>query len=393
MRSFFLKRKYLYVPKRNRILIIETDINNAITGFRAGLVKSLLEKQFEVFIVGTIAYNSSISNQVKKYPNNLKVYNFGALGRNPFYYLFYLCRLLVKIISVNPSVCLTFNIRPVILFGLLNIFIRKPSIATITGTSTYAGENGISAFFGLFFKVAFSAYKIYIFQNHFDKLVLGKFLRKDAEVFVVNGSGVDTDFYSGEENKMSSQIGLKLDFLFVGRLIRQKGILEYITAAKTIKLKNPGICFGVLGPFYNNSKGDNAISAGEIDNFEHEGYIKYLGFTNDVKKFMLASKCVVLPTYGEGMSNTLLEASSLGIPVLASNVPGCKEIVCHGETGFLFEARNAQNLIDTIETFLSLDEEEKKLMGIRGRAKMVAEFDKRLIITSYLEVIESLEVS
>jgi galacturonosyltransferase len=381
------------VPKRNRILIVETDINNAISGFRAGLVKSLLEKQFEVFVVGTLAYTSSFSNEVKEYPSDLKVYDIGALGRNPFYYLLYLSRLLIKVIKINPSVCLTFNIRPVSLFGLLNTFLRKPCIATITGTSTYAGENGINAFFGFFFRVAFSAYNIYVFQNQFDKLVLGRFLRKDADVFIVNGSGVDTDFYSSEKNKTSSEIGLKLDFLFVGRLIRQKGILEYIAAAKSIKLKNPEICFGILGPFYNNSKGDNAISPEEIAQSEHEGYIKYLGFTNDVKKFMLASKCIVLPTYGEGMSNTLLEACSLEIPVLASDVPGCKEIISHGETGFLFEPRNARSLIDTIEIFLSLDEEEKKLMGIRGRAKIVAEFDKRLIVKSYIEAIESLQVS
>lgn len=392
MEHFFQKLKFLPVPKKNRILLIETDINNAISGFRAGLVKSLLEKQFEVFVVGTLAYSSSFSNKVKDYPSDLKVYNIGALGRNPIYYFLYLSKLLIKITKVNPSVCLTFNIRPVFLFGLLNVFLRKPSIATITGTSTYVGENGIGAFFGFFYRLAFSAYKIYIFQNQFDNLVLSRFLRKHADVFIVNGSGVDTEFYSGGANETSSEIGLKLDFLFVGRLIKQKGILEYITAAKSIKLKYPKICFGILGPFYNNSKGDNTISPEEIAHSEHEGFIKYLGFTNDVKKFMLASKCVVLPTYGEGMSNTLLEACSLEIPVLASNVPGCKEIISHGETGFLFEPRNARSLIDAIDFFLSLGEEEKRLMGLRGRAKMVAEFDKSLIVKSYIEAIESLQV-
>ena len=120
------------------------------------------------------------------------------------------------------------------------------------------------------------------------------------------------------------------------------------------------------------------------------GVIKYFGFSKNVKEFMVASKCIVLPTYGEGMSNTLMEAASLECPLLASNVNGCKEIVDHEINGFLFEKKSVPALVDAMNKFLSLSEPERKRMGELGRLKMIKEFEKSIVVSSYLEEIEML---
>lgn len=369
-----------------RIVVFEGDIKNAIVGFRKALVKKLADSGNEVIIVGFNAYNDEFDFLDKK-DVPYQTLELGQLSSNPILFAKPLIRLFSFLIKCRPDLCLTFNIRPVLLFGMVNVFLRIPSIATITGTSTLVKGDSLSLIIKILSLVFFKNYKVLFFQNGHDANLFSKICLNQVKTVLVPGSGVDTNvFFNNHESKQEIQIPVS-DFLLVSRIIRQKGILEYIEAAYILKQKYPHLIFGLLGPFYQNSKDTNAISPELIEKAQNDNVIKYYGFSNDVKPYIQFSKCVILPSYGEGMSNTLLEAASMERPILASNVPGCKEIVDNGVTGILFESQSVKGLVDAIEQFLRLSEDERIKMGLLGREKMIEQFDKAIVVGAYMNEI------
>ena len=371
-----------------RIVFFEGDLNNSITGFRKELVNKLACSGYEVVLVGFRAYE----NEFGAIDNNnipYKCIDLGKLSSNPIKLINAFARLFLLLLKIRPNLCLAFNIRPVLLLGLVNLFLRIPSIATITGTSTISNEKSLKPVVLFLSGFLLKYYKVLFFQNNYDKKLFTAVDLRAVKVKVVPGSGVDTNFFSKNKSNIDD-ITRQTDFLLVSRLIKQKGILEYIEAAREIKRKFPHIIFGLLGPFYENSNDNNFISHEQIKKAEEEGVIKYYGFSRNVKEYMLSSKCIVLPTYGEGMSNTLLEAASLECPLLASNVPGCKEIIEHEVNGYLFEKQSISALVDVFNRFLQLSNNDRVKMGVLGRKKIVREFDKSIVLASYIEEVQLL---
>ncbi len=371
-----------------KIVFFEGDLNNSITGFRKELVNKLACSGYEVVLVGFRAYE----NEFGAIDNNIIPYQYidlGKLSSNPIKLINAFARIFLLLLKIRPNLCLSFNIRPVLLLGLVNLFLRIPSIATITGTSTISKGKSLKPLVLFLSGFLLKYYKVLFFQNNYDKKLFTAVDLSAVKIKVVPGSGVDTNHFAKNKSNIDD-ITLRSDFLLVSRIIKQKGILEYIEAAREIKKKFPQIIFGLLGPFYENSNGNYIISPEQIKKSEEEGIIKYFGFSRNVKDFMLASKCIVLPTYGEGMSNTLLEAASLECPLLASNVPGCKEIVDHEVTGYLFEKESISALVDVFNRFLQLSNNDRVKMGVLGRKKIVREFDKSIVLASYIEEIQLL---
>jgi len=367
-----------------RIVFIEGDLNNAISGFRKDLVEQLTIRGYEVILVGFKAYNNEFGEGDKK-NTSLQILDLGQLSSNPIKSIRSIVRLFFFLLRIKPKLCIAFNLRPILFLGVVNFFLKIPSIATITGTSTISEGKAHNTIIKFLTGFLLNFYKVVFFQNTNDKQLFTDIGLGGVKVKVVPGSGVDTKYFSKECTRDFKDHEKYSDFLLVSRIIKQKGILEYIEAARQIKKTYPNIIFGILGPFYSNSKGNNTISPEFIEKAEKEGIIKYFGFSNNVKEFMLASKCIVLPTYGEGMSNTLLEAASLERPILASNVSGCKEIVDHLVTGYLFEKQSVSALTDVLRKFLSLTEDDKEKMGELARKKIIIQFDKSIVINSYLE--------
>ena len=373
-----------------RIVFFEGDLNNSITGFRKELVNKLASSGYEVVLVGFRAYENEFG-AIEKNSIPYQYIDLGKLSSNPIKLIYAFTRLFVLLLKIRPNLCLTFNIRPVMLLGLVNLFLRIPSIATITGAATISKGNSLKPTVSFLASVLLRYYKVLFFQNDYDKNLFSAVNLGAVKVKVVPGSGVDTNHFAKNKFELNiDDITRQSDFLLVSRIIKQKGILEYIEAAREIKKKFPHIIFGLLGPFYQNSKDNNTISPEYIKKAEEAGIIKYFGFSRNVKEFMLASKCIVLPTYGEGMSNTLLEAASLECPILASNVPGCKEIVDHEITGYLFEKQSIVSLVEVLNRFLQLNNDDRVKMGVLSRKKMVREFDKSIVIASYIEEIQLL---
>ena len=219
-------------------------------------------------------------------------------------------------------------------------------------------------------------------ENDFDKELFETVLKSNQIALVVPGSGVDIDYYFPREDQKS-----EINFLFIGRLVREKGILEYLEAAKRLKVQYPDLKFGLLGPIYTNSIAGSAIDADLINIYVNEYGLKYYGESKEVDKFISKTECLVLPSYGEGISNVLLEAGAMAKPLITTNVPGCREIVENGRNGLLCEPKNVDSLKNAMESFINLSNLEKANMGAQSRKKIVSEFSKSSVIEKYLKLL------
>jgi glycosyltransferase involved in cell wall biosynthesis len=150
------------------------------------------------------------------------------------------------------------------------------------------------------------------------------------------------------------------------------------------------ILFHVIGPFWHQNLKSNTISKSELQNWIIEGIIDYEGEKKDIRKFIGKADCIVLPSYREGTSNILLEAASMEKPIVTTNTTGCKEIVEDNVTGFLCKVKNSTDLADKMEKMYLLSPEERKIMGEKGRRKMINEFDKKIVLNSYLNAIDEI---
>lgn len=195
---------------------------------------------------------------------------------------------------------------------------------------------------------------------------------------IIPGSGVNLDYYSLLDYPSDETI----NFLFIARVMKEKGIDQYLEAADYIKVKYPNTVFHILG-FCEDAYED------KLKEMQAKDIIKYHGMQSDVRRFHKISHCTIHPTYyPEGMSNVLLESAASGRPVITTNRSGCREIVDNDVNGYIVLQQNSKDLIEKIDKFLSLDYKTKRQMGLAGRKKVVNEFDRKIVVYSYLEEIE-----
>ncbi|WP_249291442.1 glycosyltransferase [Campylobacter curvus] len=195
------------------------------------------------------------------------------------------------------------------------------------------------------------------------------------------GSGVDTDKFSPVKNSKNT----KFIFLFIARLIKDKGICELIEAVQILSKNRDDFSLYLLGE--TGVKNKTAISKDELEIWLKNDFINYLGKSDDVRDTICGSDCVVLPSYREGTPRSLLEAASMAKPIVTTNVTGCKEVVDDGINGLLCEVKNAKDLAQKMEKMLNLSDEERRRMGTSGREKMIKRFDEKIVISKYLEII------
>jgi len=194
---------------------------------------------------------------------------------------------------------------------------------------------------------------------------------------VINGEGVNARLF----HHVSKESGGKFKFLFIGRLLWDKGVKEYVGAAAILKKKYHNVSFDILGSL--DAANPSAIPREYMDKWEAEGTINYLGETRKVFPYLSHASCVVLPSYREGISRVLLEASSMEKPIVATNVTGCRDIVKDGVSGFLCEVKNVESLAEAMEKILNLPKEELEKMGKSGREIVLEKFDEKIIIQEY----------
>jgi glycosyltransferase involved in cell wall biosynthesis len=365
----------------NKILLIEGDINNAFFSFRKNLVDEI-NKKYNLIIVGSSTRVLDVSTLKNK---NINFFYLGTLKKNPFSVLVYLYKVLIIVIKEKPNICISFNLRPNLAISFAKYFVNIKTIATITGTSTFFKRPSPIRTFIL--KHIFLKFDYLFFQNISDMNLFESNNIIAKNHVLVPGSGVDTSYFHKLKSSNSTS---SVNFILISRLLKDKGVIEYINAAEKIKKIGYNAKFSILGPFYQYGSSSNEIKKSDLKYFIDNNIIEYLGTTNNVIPYIVSSDCVVLPSYSEGMSNVLLEAASLSTPIITTDIPGCKEIVQDNFNGFLCIKMDFNDLTNKIIKFINLSKEERVQMGNNGRNKILKEFDRSIVVEKYMIAINNL---
>lgn len=367
--------------KGKKIAVIENGLISTYT-MRETLMMRLLQEGCDVYV---LTHTNSYVSQVEK--TGLKVIDIGSGNVNPLKVTLYIYNLYKALKKIGPDVCLTFSIRPAIWGNIITRRLRIPTITNITGVGPLFQSKSIAYRMArTLYRNALTKTRKVFFQNYDDMnlFIENKFV-KSSIAERIPGSGVDYNKFS-PFNTRARENG-SFTFLFIGRLIKDKGIFEYINAARETLKKYPHATFNVIGPFWTQNLKKNTITQKELHNWMDEGVIDYLGEKKDVRKYIAEADCVVLPSYREGTSNTLLEAGSMEKPSITTNTTGCREIVENNVTGFLCNVRDENDLAEKMLKMISLSDEERKEMGRKARQKIIKEYDKQIVISAYLKAI------
>lgn len=281
--------------------------------------------------------------------------------------------------QVKPDCVLTYTIKPNIYGNLCCRRLRIPYLVNITGLGS-AFENGglIQKLVVFLYRVALKKANCIFFQNDTNRAIFEEFGIRGKHSRLVPGSGVNLDRHAFEEYPSKEE---KPVLLYVGRIMKEKGADELFYAAKKIKQEYPDVQFELVGYYEDDYKE-------LVEQYEKEGILKLTSYQKEIHPYYKRAAAVIMPSYHEGMSNVILEASATGRPVLASKIPGCIEGFEEGKTGIGFEARNPEALYQAIRSFLQLSYEERKEMGQNARMKMERDFDRKKVVAAYREEIE-----
>lgn len=283
----------------------------------------------------------------------------------------------------KPDLIMHYTIKPNVFGSMIAHVLGIPSIATVTGLgSSFTKHNKLSLLICWLYRLAFRYNKINIFQNHTDRnFFLQKKLVNEINSGVILGSGVDCNYFVPRAKSESN----KFIFLFIGRLIRSKGIVEYLKAASLIKSKWPDIECQVVGSY--DSTHPDRISKTELDEALNQNDIRWFDHVDDVRDLIAAADVVVLPSYREGMPRSILESMAMGKPIITTDVAGCNETVINGINGYLIPAQNVDSLVNAMNDMYSLLPEKRLQMGNESRTRALDQFAVQHIITKYLNII------
>ena len=301
-------------------------------------------------------------------------------GINPIQDISLLLKYNHYIKTIKPDLVLTYTIKPNVYGGFVCGIRKIPFFANITGLGTAVEYPGLMQ------KITILLYKIGLrkatkvfFQNQYNKEFMQDYKIVGNNYRIIPGSGVNLSHYYLQPFPKE-----RVEFAFISRIMKEKGIDQYLEAAEYIKKKHPEIIFHICG-YYDGSY-ENTIT-----DYQNRGVIKYHGNLRDVRDIHKVIQCTIHPTYyPEGLSNVLLESAASGRAIITTNRSGCKEVVDDGVNGFVVRERDTEDLIRKIEQFISLSWEERRNMGLNGRAKVEREFNRQIVIDAYLEEINKL---
>jgi glycosyltransferase involved in cell wall biosynthesis len=369
---------------KQKILIFSSS-SMSLLNFRGHLIKTLVFNDYEVTAA---APRDNTYDQVEKWCKESGVELHPLVikntGKNPFQDLFTLINMILLIIKIRPNILFAYGIKPVIYSSIGGYITKVPSIfSMITGLGNcFINENEASFFskiLNFFYKFALSCNKKVIFQNEDDaSLFENKGMVNKNQIVIVNGSGVDLSHFQYRELTSSTT-----RFLFIGRLIKQKGIVEYIKACKVLKKKYPHITFSVVGERYSNP---SMLNQEEFENLKSLSDIEYLGKMEDVRHILNKSSVFVLPSYREGTSRATLEAMATGLPIVTTNAPGCWQTVQEGVNGFIVPTKDTLALIEAMEKFI-LNPEIISGMGKESRKIVEQKYDVHAVNKQILDIL------
>lgn len=359
-----------------KVLLLANQYDT-ILDFRMELIKALVKKEYEVYVALPSDKHNSIIEEAGCTIINL---NMSRKGTNPISEWITKSHIERVIRDIRPDVVLTFTIKPNIYGGLVCSKLKVPYIANITGLGLALESEGLLKTISiLLYRLGLGHADIVFFQNAANqdfmlsnKIVSGRFA-------LIPGSGVNTEKYTLQDYPDDSLT----QFAYVSRVMKEKGIDQYLEMAVAIKRKYPNTLFHVCGMC---EQGYQKVMSEMVS----KGVVQYHGQVDNISEIYRNVHCIVHPSfYPEGLSNVLLEASASGRPIITTDKPGCKEIVEHGINGYVVKQRDSADLINKVETFLSKSYSEKRQMGINGRARVVEKYNRSIVVDKYLTEIHN----
>ena len=370
------------MPSKKFTFLLCSNYAWTIYNFRMPLIRRLKSQGHDVVVFTQFdGYETIISNEV----DQITPLFISRKGINPFIDLFTIVDFIRILYSIKPDFLLLFTIKPVIYGCIAARLTNVKIISMITGLGTaFNMDNLLTKLVKKLYKFSLKTVSIVFFQNIADKdiFVNNKLVDPDR-CRLIPGSGVDTRrFHLSELPKKD-----EMTFLLIARMLWDKGIGEFVEAARVIKLVNPKVRFQLLGPLGVDNR--TAIPMSKIVEWEEEQVIEYMGDTDDVTTYIEQACCIVLPSYREGTSRVLLEAAAMGRPIIATDVPGCREVVTDGDTGLLCEPKDYLSLSQKMKIMLELSYKTRETMGAKGRDKICSEFNQDIVCNLYLDAINA----
>lgn len=362
-----------------RVAILANDTTYTYN-LRLAIIKELIKRNYDVYVISEIL---KFKNELESIGCHLVNINIERHGTNPLsdFKLMIEYKKILK--NIIPDYVLSYNIKPNVYGGMACKSIKTKFMPNITGLGTALEYSGLMQKIAIFLnKIGLKKAKTVFFQNSENMLFFekNKILSKKTRMVLLPGSGVDLEKHQLLDYPNDNVIR----FLYIARIMKDKGIDIYLETAKTIKEKYPNTEFHICG-YCDDDKYKEILNQYEKDNI-----IIYHGEQKNMIPFFKMASCIIHPSYyPEGMSNVLLEAAAHGRPIICTDRSGCRETVNDGETGFIVPIRNTEKVIYFAEKIINMSYKDRKQMGLCGRKKIEEEFDRNIVVKKYMEVINN----
>ena len=361
-----------------------------LLNFRSGLIRALVA---EGYVVVAVAPDDAYSARLSELGCRFVPLPMDNQGTHPLRDLLLTFRFWRLLRRERPDVMLAYTVKPNVYGSLAAGLLGIPVMNNIAGLGAVFIKGGWLARLvrGLYRLALRRSAKVF-FQNRDDRaLFVDAGLVKPEQTDLLPGSGIDLARFSADEKSSmlsAKDFGRPFRFLLIARMLRDKGVVEYVAAAKQIRARWPNVECGLLG--FLDVQNPAAISTEEMNAWLAEGDVRYLGVSDDVRLEIAQADCIVLPSYREGTPRTLLEAAAMAKPIITTDAVGCREVVDDGVNGYLCQVRDANHLAAKMHAMLGLSVAERVAMGQAGRKKMELQFDEKIVINKYLQVVDEL---
>lgn len=368
-----------------QVIALLTNNDDDVYCFRKELIEALIADGYEMLISCPDGPKFELMKGIPYIYDNPDIDRRGTNPLKDFSLFVHYHKLFKK---YRPAVVLTYTAKPNVYASLAAHQLGIPVINNLTGLGSVVNESGLKkAFIMWLFKKAYQKSACMMFQNETNmRIAIDQGMVK-GKYRLIPGSGVDTDRYplqpypEGGDGKT----GEPVVFNYIGRILHDKGVDDYIEAAKRIKKEYPQTEFNLMGFI----EPTEIHYEKDLKELEEQGVVIYRGSLNDVKPYITRSHCTIHPsTYGEGMSNVLQESASSGRFLITTNNPGCLETVEDNRTGFIYEGGNVDELVHAVERFLALPNCQRRMAGESGRKRMEKHFSREIVINAYREEIK-----
>ena len=356
--------------QRNKILVI-TNHSYMLWRFRRELIAELMKDNEVVLSMPFVGHEADFQNMGLRCIET----DVDRRGINPVTDM-KLIRTYKKLLQKErPDLVITYSIKPNIYAGWLCGKRKIPFCANVQGLGTAFQKAGLAQFVTVLYRMAFRNVRVVFFENEGNAAEFQKRrIIPLSKQKVLHGAGINLEYYAPEEYPENE----KVHFLYLGRIMKEKGMDELFAAARRLHAENGNFILDLVGFFEDEYKV-------QVEQLEQEGIAIFHGFQEEPRPFYATADCVVLPSYHEGMSNVLLEAAATGRPLIASDIPGCREAVEQNVSGLLVKAKDSEALYQAMKQVMEMSREERAAMGMAGRKKMEQEFGKESVVADTLK--------